>query len=117
MVGDKQTVAKRVVVINEPAKPSNFAIYRATIVKSDGHKTYIGHTGEGIHKRAHRHATQRGRRVYEDFHKDPSALMIVEHLDSARSKSHARQLEQVHIKRELKRVGSNLLNVQHAKKK
>lgn len=107
----------RIVVINEPKKPSAFAVYRNTIVSSDGHKTYIGHTGEGIRKRAGRHVSQSGRAVYDEFHKEPTTLMIVEHLESARSEAHARQLEKQHIKREIKRVGSKLLNIQHAGKK
>lgn len=104
----------RVVIINEPAKTPAFSVYRITVVGSNGHKTYVGHTGEGICKRAHRHATQAGRTVYDAFHAEPSTLMVVEHLDGARSRSHARELEKKHIKRELKRVGDKLLNIQHA---
>lgn len=107
----------RMVIINEPKKASTYAVYRVTLTTNEGHKTYIGQTSLGVRKRAQRHANQPGRAVYNEFHKDPSTLMIVEHLASARSKTHARQLEQQHIKRELKRVGDNLLNVQHTKKK
>mgnify|MGYP005834845269 CR=1 FL=1 len=113
----KATHNNRVVVINEPNKPPVFSIYRATIIGSEGHKTYVGHTGEGIRKRARRHVTQKGRNVYEAFHAEPTTLMIVEHLDGARTRRHAREVEKKHIKRELKRVGNNLLNVRHATKK
>ncbi len=113
----KNNFNNRLIVINEPKHPTPFSVYRVTIASSNGHKTYVGHTGESIHRRAYRHATMEGRNVYDAFHADPKSLMIVEHVTGARTRKHARELEQHHIQREHKRVGNNLLNVHHTKKK
>lgn len=113
----KSKYGDRVVVINEPKRPSPYAVYRMTIISSVDHQTYVGFTGEGLRKRAHRHTTDPNRKVYDAFHAEPNTLMIVEHMDSAKTENHARVLEKRHIKREHKRVGNKLLNTQHTKKK
>ena len=107
----------RIVVINEPKRKAKFEVYRVTLMNDNGHKTYVGFTSVGMRKRAQVHVDTPNRSVYDTFHESPSTLMVVEHLKGARTLDRARQLEKHYIKQERDRVGADLLNIQHTKKK
>lgn len=98
-------------IVKCPDEPVIYSIYKITL----GEHVYIGHTKD-LRDRATRHSSDTRRTVGRLF-AELVCDMIVEHLEGAHTKQHAREVERRHIELAKTQHGHYLLNVQHARTK